>query len=75
MLDGMVGLKKHLLKIEKDKFARALTAKLLTYALGRSLDFSDEETIDVLATRFAKDDYRIRSLLVAIVTSEAFLRK
>ena len=75
MLDGMVGLKKHLLKIEKDKFARALTAKLLTYALGRSLDFSDEETIEVLATRFAKDGYRIRSLLVAIVTSEAFLRK
>ena len=72
---GMAGLKKHLLDKEKDTFARALSEKLLIYALGRSLDFSDEETVDTLATRFAKDDYRLSRLLVAIVSSEAFLRK
>ena len=74
-LAGMAGLKAHLLKHEKERFAAALTGKLLAYALGRSLEFSDDATVAALTQRFAKGDYRLRVLIASVVQSEDFLTK
>jgi cytochrome c5 len=61
------------LHANKDReFARALTAKLLTYALGRSLEFTDDETVDELTARFVADGYRLRGLAIMIATSDPF---
>ena len=74
-LTGMAGLKKHLLAHETERFATALSRKLLAYALGRSLEFSDDATVAVLTQRFAKGDYRLRALIASVVQSEDFLTK
>ena len=67
-------LKSHLIEHRKQDFARALTKNLLTYALGRSLDFSDEPLVESLAADFQDHDFQIRWLIEAIVTSDAFLQ-
>jgi len=60
---------------QQDKFARAFSVKLLTYALGRPVGYTDHELIDSLVETLKKDDYRIVSLVHAIVASEAFNTK
>ena len=74
-LPGMAGLKKHLLAHEKERFAAALTRKMLAYALGRSLEFSDAAAVAALTQRFEKGDYQLRTLITGIVQSEDFLTK
>ena len=60
---------------EKDRFARAFTEKLLTYALGRSLEFTDAGTVDALATALGEGGYRMSLLIAAIARSETFQTK
>ncbi len=74
-VDGMEALKEYLLTERREQFARAFVVKLLTYALGRSLEFSDEKHIDELTRRFADDSLRVQSLVRSIVTSEVFRTK
>ncbi len=74
-LQGMVGLKKRLLAHDKERFAQALTEKLLAYALGRSLEFTDKETVAALTHEFTQEGYRLSALIGAIVKSNAFLNK
>ena len=74
-IDGLEALKDHLLMHEKKRFARALVAKLLSYALGRSLELSDEPDIESLAKQFEDSDFRMSHLILAIVQSEPFQHK
>ena len=74
-LTGMAGLKQHLLEHETERFAAALTRKLLAYALGRSLEFSDAAAVSALTQHFEKGDYQLRALITGIVQSEDFLTK
>src|SRR5262249_32962916 len=60
---GPAELKK-LLAARKDLFARCLTEKMLTYALGRSLERDDRCTIDEIAKDLAKQDYRMSRLIL-----------
>ena len=57
---------------KKDQFARCLTDKMLTYALGRGIEDHDEPTIDAIVAALAKDDYRINTLIIEIVKSDPF---
>jgi mono/diheme cytochrome c family protein len=63
---------KVILKADSEYFARALTAKLLTYALGRGLEKSDRRTVRIIADRVAISDYRFSSLVLEIVKSPPF---
>ena len=74
-LKGMEDLKRYLLSSEKDRFGRALSEKMLAYALGRSLEFTDEETVDALARSFKRSGYRLRELISQIVATEVFRTK
>jgi hypothetical protein len=69
--DGLSGLQQILLD-HKDEFTRAFTERLLTYALGRGLEAYDQPTIRSIARSAARDDYRIRTIILGIVTSEPF---
>ncbi len=61
-----------ILDSEQEAFARALTVKLLTYALGRGLDGPDNRTVRQIARRVAAHDYRFSSLVTEIVQSVPF---
>ena len=74
-VNGIAELKDYLLEHRENQFARALVAKLMTYSLGRTLEFSDENTIESLTREFVQDELRLRNLITAIVTSKAFRTK
>jgi len=63
---------KALLVAKKEKFARAFSVKMTTYALGRPVGYTDSAMIESLAESLKKNDYKIRSLIEAIAASEAF---
>ena len=68
-------LKDYLLKRETRRFARALVSRLFEYGTGRSVIFTDHDTIESLTDRFESADYRLSDLIVAIVQSEDFQSK
>ncbi len=72
--DDERGLKK-LLVARKDRFAEALTEKLLTYATGRSMTFRDQPDIKRIAADSAKDGYGLRDLIFRIAASETFRKR
>ncbi len=73
-LNGADDLKRYLLDERRDQFARAVTKRLTTYAIGRSLDLGDRETVEHLTRDFQANDYRLRALIVDLVTSDLFLQ-
>ena len=65
-------LKRVLVKNHAEDFYRTLTQKLLTYALGRSLDYYDVETVDQIVARVEKSGGKPSALLAGIVESAPF---
>jgi len=74
-LDGINGLKRFLLMNRQDQFARALTHKLTTYALGRPLTFSDRASIDEITADLRNKGDRLGDLIALVVTSDLFITK
>jgi hypothetical protein len=70
-IDGVVGLKK-LLLARKDEFVEGLSSGLLTYALGRGLDYYDQPIVRDIRRQADKNDYKFSSLVLAIVNSVPF---
>ena len=69
--EGPGGLRELLLG-RRDQFVETVAEKLLTYALGRGLEYYDQPAIRGITREAAKDDYRISSLIVAITKSTPF---
>jgi hypothetical protein len=63
---------KQVLLTKKDLFARALTEKLLTYAIGRGVEYYDRTTMDRIVAAVGKSDYRFSRLVVEITQSDPF---
>ncbi|MFT5469156.1 MAG: hypothetical protein ACI8UO_004271 [Verrucomicrobiales bacterium] len=74
-VSGLDGLTAYLLEHRKEQFADALVRKLMTYALGRTLEFSDGPELDRLTEEFVANDMRMRQLVHSIATSETFRTK
>jgi len=68
---GPDGLKQTLLS-DPDTFARCVTEKLLTYALGRGLERYDRPTVQSIVRQISADDYHFSSLVLSIVNSMPF---
>jgi len=68
---GPEGLRSVLLA-RKDLFLRNLTAKMLGYALGRSLVATDRCTVDQIAASLEANGYRAQELLWGVVSSVPF---
>jgi len=64
-------LRKILLK-HPDQFATVVIEKLLTYALGRGIEYYDEPAVRKIVRASAPTDYRWSSLILGIVRSEPF---
>ena len=58
-----------------DQFVQALTENLLTYALGRSLDYRDMPTVRGIVRHAAADDYRFKSIVLGVISSDAFRKR
>jgi hypothetical protein len=69
--EALSGLQDILLQ-QKDQFTQAFTQRLLTYALGRGLEPYDQPKVRAIAKAVADDNYRIHTLILAIVNSEPF---
>jgi hypothetical protein len=65
-------LKKVLAEKHRTDFYRCLTEKVLTYALGRGLEYYDVETVDRIVDRLEKNDGRFSSLLSGVIESAPF---
>lgn len=61
-----------LLRADPKNFSRCLTEKLLTYALGRGLEKYDRPAVSKICNKLAADDYKMSSLILAIVESLPF---
>jgi hypothetical protein len=67
-IDGVAGLRQLLLE-RRELFVAALTERLLTYALGRTLEPYDMPVVREIVRTAEKDDYRFSALVQGIVAS------
>jgi Protein of unknown function (DUF1588)/Protein of unknown function (DUF1585)/Protein of unknown function (DUF1592) len=56
-------------------FYRCLTEKLLTYALGRGLEYYDERTVDLIVAKLDHGQGKFSALMMAIVESAPFQKE
>ena len=70
-VDGPAALRRALVA-RKEQFVRTVTGKLLTYAVGREMQYSDAPAIRAIVRAAAADDYRWSSTILAIVKSPPF---
>jgi hypothetical protein len=70
--EGIRELKKILRSERKGDFYRCLTEKLMTYALGRGLDYYDVDSVDRIVEGLAKDDGKFSTLIMGVVESAPF---
>ena len=69
--EGPAGLRRVLLSRGED-FAATVTDKLLAYALGRGLEYTDRPAVRRILRAAAADDYRWSSIMLGIVKSTPF---
>ena len=63
---------KTILKGKQELIVRNLAEKLLTYGVGRGLEFYDNRALNQICVQTAKADYKFSTLITAIVKSEPF---
>jgi hypothetical protein len=74
-INGPDDLRKALVDRPDHQFVQALTENLMTYALGRSLDYHDMPVVRRIVRDAAKDDYRFKSIVLGVVSSDAFRKR
>ncbi len=63
---------KELLLDEKQKFARNISRKFLSFALGRNVEFLDSRSLDQLTSALLESDFDSHALILALVNSYPF---
>jgi len=71
-LEGVGDLRKVLVEGRRSDYYRCVTEKLVVYALGRGLGYTDTAAIDQIVERLEKDKGRSLSLLMGVIESDAF---
>lgn len=64
-----------ILKKREEEFAKLITGKMLTYALGRGLEIPDSCAVDDILADLRENDYRFSVLVGGIVHSTPFLMR
>ena len=72
---GPAGLKRALLEHRHDDLVRQVVSRMLSYALGRQLEYYDEPAVRKILAALEDDDYRFQTLLREVVASYPFLYK
>ena len=65
---------KQVLKANKN-FVRSLTQNMMTYALGRGLEYYDRCAADAVIAQASGQGYKFSAIVTGIVTSEPFLKR
>ena len=71
-INGVDGLRNYLLNTRRDSFLRTFCRRLLGYALGRSIQLSDEPLIAEMMSQLKAHDYRFSVALETITLSPQF---
>ena len=69
---GPAELRAIVLKKKRDAFVRCLTEKVLTYALGRGLEYYDKCAVDQITKNLAKENHKFSTLLLEVTRSTPF---
>ena len=72
---GLDGLRSYLKEKRQKDFLENLSRKLLSYALGRTLQPSDDVMLAAMQKKLASSGYKFGTLLDMIVTSKPFLNR
>ncbi|HEX6996353.1 MAG TPA: DUF1592 domain-containing protein [Gammaproteobacteria bacterium] len=70
-LEGIASLRELVVR-NADLFAQGVVEKLLTYAIGRGVEYEDMPLVRSITREAAEDDYRFSSLLMGVIESPAF---
>lgn len=70
-LDGPASLRRALLKYA-EAFLRNFTEHLMTYALGRRLEYRDMPMVRAIVRKAAAEEYRLSAFVLGVVNSPAF---
>jgi hypothetical protein len=70
-IDGVVSLRQALVRYSP-QFVRLVTEKMLTYALGRGVEYDDMPVVRSVVRDAAREDYRLSSIIMNIVKSAPF---
>src|SRR5712691_79130 len=73
-VDGVASLRQMLLS-RPEVFVGVFTEKLMTYALGRGIEYYDMPTVRSIVRDAAKNNYRFSNLITGIIKSPAFQLK
>jgi hypothetical protein len=73
-VSGPIDLRKAILK-HPEQFVQTLTEKLMTYGLGRGLEYYDMPAVRKIVRDAARDNYRFSSIVMGIVKSAPFQMK
>ena len=74
-IQNLDDLKDYILTEKKPQFRRAIVRKVMSYSLGRYLEFSDRSAVDSICESLEQDGDSFQTLLQQIVLSEPFLTK
>ncbi len=69
---GPAGLKKVLVEKRLDDLGRQVARKMLSYALGRPLEYTDEPAVRKILAAFKADGWRMRTLVREVALSYPF---
>ena len=72
---GVRDLKQALLEKHRVEFYRTLTEKLMTYVLGRGIEYYDVPAVDAIAAKLDQDKGRFSTLLLGVLESTAFQQR
>jgi cytochrome c5 len=70
-MNGVADLRGQILKRE-EQFVRTFAQKLMTFGVGRSMEYRDMPTVRAIVRDAAKDNYKFSTLVMGIVHSDQF---
>jgi hypothetical protein len=71
VVDGPAGVRAFLLR-HQPQYLRNVVENLMTYALGRGIEYDDMPTVRKVLHETSRDGYRLRSLIEAVALSDVF---
>lgn len=72
---GPEDLSKVLLSKKRDEFLRCISEKMLTYALGRGLEYYDKCALDQISANLGQHNYRFSALVAEVAKSVPFQKR
>ena len=73
-INGVVELRAQLID-RPATFAQTVTERLMMYGVNRQLEYFDMPQVRAIVRGAAKDDYKLSSLILGIVNSDAFRKQ